>query len=241
MKDLHSHILMGIDDGSKDLQTSIEILKNAAKNNITDILLTPHYIKNSKYMANNEQKQKLLNELKQEMLSNGININLYLGNEVYINDDILYLIKSKQISTLNNSKYILIELPFMNQISNLKEIIFELIVNNYIPIIAHPERYQFVQENPIIIKELIDMGVLFQGNYKSLYGNYGKKAKKTLKILLKNNLIHFLASDIHCSNKDYEISKLKRKIKKIVKDEKKVYNLLENNFTKVINNEDIII
>lgn len=239
MKDLHCHILMGIDDGSSNLQESLNILSKAQEDGITDIVVTPHYIKNTTFAANNILKQQILNQLKEQMTINDIHINLYLGNEVYIDEEIITLIKNNEIATINNSRYILIELPMMNKILNLKAIIFELINNGYIPIIAHPERYKFVQNNPLILQELINMGVLFQGNYKSLFGSYGQHAKKTLKVLLENNLIHFLGSDTHKDSDDYKLKDLEKKLIKLVKDKKRVEELLENNFMKVINNEEI--
>ena len=129
----------------------------------------------------------------------------------------------------------------MNKLQNLKDIIFELIRHNYIPILAHPERYQYVQDNPLELQEYLDMGVLFQGNCKSLLGSYGKTAKKTLKILLKNNMIHFLASDIHRKEDNYNLEKVNKKLLKIVKDKQTVLNLLDRNFDKVIHNEEISI
>ena len=110
MIDLHSHILYGIDDGSKSLETSLEILSIAYTGGVTDIVVTPHYIKDSKYQANNTKKLELLNNLKQELKIRNININLYLGNEVYITEGIPELIKT-DISTINNSKYLLMEFP----------------------------------------------------------------------------------------------------------------------------------
>ena len=92
MKDLHSHILMGIDDGSKDIETSIAILKKAQKENVTDIMLTPHYIKGSIYNADNNKKKSILKQLQQEIKKENIDIKLYLGNEIYADDDILDLL-----------------------------------------------------------------------------------------------------------------------------------------------------
>lgn len=232
---------MGIDDGSKTIASSLEILKKAQTENITDIMLTPHYIKNSNYAASNKQKMELLEILKKEAKEHQIYINLYLGNEVYIDEDILTLIQKGEIATLNQSKYVLIELPFMNKIQNLKEIIFELIRNDYIPIIAHPERYQYIQKSPLELQEYLDMGVLLQGNYQSLLGVYGKEAKKTLKVLLKNNMIHFLASDIHRTKENYNLRKATKKLSKIIKNEETILNLLSRNFDKVIHNEEISI
>lgn len=241
MKDLHSHILSNIDDGSRSIEESLEILKKAERAGITDIMLTPHYIKNSNFSANNYQKMMNLNMLFGEVARAGININLYLGNEVYVDDNILYLLQMGEIATLNGTRYILIELPFMNRIQNLKQIIFELVRNGYVPIIAHPERYKFVQKNPEKLEEYMEMGALFQGNYQSLFNKYGRDAKKTLKILLKNNRIQFLASDVHKATDKFNTKKLYRKLKRIVKNKEKVEDLLSRNFDRVIHNDNISI
>lgn len=239
MKDLHSHILMGIDDGSKDINESIKILRQAQEKNITDIMLTPHYINNSIYNADNQKKKSLLLKLKEELKKEDININLYLGNEVYIDEDIVNLIKEKKISTLNDTRYVLIELPMREELKNDKEIIFNLITNNYIPVIAHPERYTYIQDDPNKIDKYIELGALFQGNYLSLYGNYGKSAQKTLKKLIKTNKITFLGSDIHKSSTDYKTEKLEKKLLKLTKNKEIVENLMNNNFEYLINNKEI--
>ncbi len=241
MKDLHSHILPAIDDGSRSIEESLEILKKAEKAGITDIMLTPHYIRNSNFTANNYQKMMNLNMLFQEVAREGINVNLYLGNEVYVDDNLLYLLQMGEIATLNGTKYILIELPFMNRIQNLKQIIFELVRNGYVPIIAHPERYRFVQKYPEKLEEYMEMGALFQGNYQSLFNKYGRDAKKTLKILLKNNRIQFLASDIHKGSEKYNAKKAYKKVKKIIKNKEKVEDLFNRNFDRVIHNDNISI
>lgn len=238
MKDLHSHLLFGIDDGCKDIGESITLLKNAQEQGITDLVLTPHYMENTKYNANNEEKNKRFEELKEEAKKAGIEINLYLGNEVYMTENFQDLLKQQEITTINNSKYLLIEFPLGNMLYNSKEILYDLVVSGYVPILAHPERYRIFQRHPDHIDEYLRMGVLLQGNYKSLYGKYGKDAKKTLIYFLKNNKITFLASDCH-HDKDFKIKKLKKKLKSITKSDNMVVDLLENNFNKVILNENI--
>ena len=84
MKDLHSHLLFGIDDGCKDIGESITLLKNAQEQGITDLVLTPHYMEETRYNCNNKEKNKRFEELKTEAKKEGIEINLYLGNEVYL-------------------------------------------------------------------------------------------------------------------------------------------------------------
>ncbi len=239
MKDLHSHILMGIDDGSKSLDESVAILKKAKKAGVTDIMLTPHYIKNSKFACNNKDKEELLNKLKKEMQNKKININLYLGNEIYIDSDIISLINKEEIKTLNDSRYILVELPLSREEDNAIKIFQKLIDKGYIVILAHPERYTYIQEDTSKLDDFLDMGVLMQGNYKSLLGKYGEDAEETLIELLKKDYIQFLASDIHHEKSEYHLTKAERKLLKIVKSKEKVKDLLERNFDKVVNNIEI--
>ena len=238
MKDLHSHILFGIDDGSNDISESISLLKSAEEQGITDLVLTPHYIEESKYTCNNEEKNKRFDELKQKAKENGVSINLYLGNEVFMTENFLELLEKKEIQTINNTRYILFEFPMSNMLYNSKEILYNLVVSGYVPILAHPERYKIFQKHPDHIDEYLRMGVLLQGNYKSLFGKYGSDAKKTLKYFLKKKKITFLGSDCH-HDTDFKLKKLKKKLKSLVKDDNIVEDLLENNFNKVILNENI--
>lgn len=238
MKDLHSHILYGIDDGSKDLSVSLDILRDAYNSGVTDILVTPHYIEDSKFSCNNKDKMKIMNKLKREIKKERIPINLYLGNEVYINDNILDLIKNKEVSTLNGSKYILIELPMGRMYNNTKNIFFELIRNGYVVILAHPERYKYLQDNMDLVDEFIEMGVLLQGNYRSLFKYYGKDARKTLKKLIKTHRISFIGSDIHRDD-GFNTKKLEKKIKRLTKNVEETKRILEDNFQCVIDNKDI--
>lgn len=238
MKDLHSHLLPGIDDGCKDIGESLTLLKAAQEQGITDLVLTPHYMENTKYNANNEEKNKRFEELKEEAKKAGIEINLYLGNEVYMTENFQDLLKQQEITTINNSKYLLIEFPLGNMLYNSKEILYDLVVSGYVPILAHPERYRIFQRHPEHIDEYLRMGVLLQGNYKSLYGKYGKEAKKTLIYFLKNKKITFLGSDCHHET-DFKLKKLKKKLKSLLKSDSMIEDLLENNFNKVILNENI--
>lgn len=238
MKDLHTHVMYGIDDGSRTLEESMTMLEKLSNEGVTDVMLTPHYIENSKYNCNNKNKKQLFKKIKQEAQRRGININIYLGNEIMVNNNIMNLFNT-EIATLNASKYLLIELPMEKEFDDLDLVIKELTNNGVIPIIAHPERYSYVKDNYKWLEEYLKMGVLFQSNYESLFGKYGKEAKKTIKKLLKHNMVHFLASDIHHESSKCNLKKLHKKLKRIIKSEDNINDLLNNNFTKVIKNEDI--
>ena len=228
MIDIHSHLLYGVDDGAKTIDESVDIIRNLYKNGITDIILTPHYIEYSSYNSNKKSNLEKLDSLKQELKEKGINVNLYLGNEIYINNNILSLLKKGEISSLNDSKYLLIELPMSGKYDNYIEIFKELIENGYKVILAHPERYNTFKKDINLIYELKNIGILMQCNIESILKIYGKDAYKTIKKLAKNKLINFIASDIH-HKKDYEyINKARNKFKKYYSDSE-IDDLLSNN------------
>ena len=237
MIDMHSHILPNIDDGSKNIEQSLQLLKEASDAGFTDIVSTSHYLEGY-YEEDVEKRKELLNIL---IDSSNTNLKLHLGSEIYISEKIVELIRENKASTINNSRYVLFELPMNNNVLYLKDIIFTLIENDFIPIIAHPERYSFVQKNPSMLIELIQMGVLFQSNYGSILGYYGKEAEKTVKILLKSNLVHFLGSDNHRSNTIYaDMNNILQELKKVIDDEK-IQLLTEINPRKIVNDEEIAI
>ena len=236
MIDFHSHILPGIDDGSRNLEQSIAMVNEAKKAGFTKIISTSHYMENY-YECNERDRRQLLKKVQENVQG----IELILGNEIYITNNIIELLQNGQASSINGTKYVLFEFPLITtRPMNDKEVIYRLVENGYIPIIAHPERYPFIQENPDYLFELEEMGALFQANYGSIIGMYGLKAKKTLKILLKNNLISFFGSDVHRPEQVYnKMPKIIKKLKKIISNEE-FEEFTEINPEKVLKNENII-
>lgn len=232
MIDFHSHILPQIDDGSKSFEETIRMLEEARDVGFQKIVSTSHYMEKY-YEFDEEQRFQLLKQI------NFQDIELYLGSEIYVTNEIVQLLKEKKASTINNSRYVLYELPMHSKNMNDKEIIYRLVENGYVPIIAHPERYSYVQEDTEYVDELAEMGALFQSNYGSIIGMYGERAKKTVKKLLKQNLIHFLGSDVHRAEQIYpKIPKIMKKLSKIVSQEK-LEELTTLNAQKVLNDEEI--
>lgn len=165
MIDTHSHILPGIDDGAKDISHSIRMAEKAKNAGFKGIICTSHYLKHNFELQRDDIK-KIFDNFKEELIKNDINIDVYIGNEVYVDDEITDLITSNCFHTINNTKYVLIELPMSHKIQYLDDIIFKIQNLNLIPIIAHPERYSYVQDNPNILVHLIENGVLFQSNFR---------------------------------------------------------------------------
>ena len=235
MIDIHSHLLYGVDDGAKTIEESLTILKNLSEIGYKKIILTPHYIDNTRYNSPKSENIKRLNILKEELKKNKIDLEIYLGNEIYIDDNIEEFLKNNLITTLNDSNYLLIELPMSGEYANYKEILNDLIRKDYKIILAHPERYLSFQKDFHKIEELEDLGVYFQSNMESILDRYGKGAKKTFKRLLKGHKINYLGTDIHHHKDDYQIYlKAKSKILKYISEEE-YQKLVSDNARKIIN------
>ena len=238
MIDFHSHIVFGVDDGARNIDESVKMIIEAEKAGFTDIIFTPHYMEGY-YEVSKDEISKRIELLKNEIDNNNLQIKLHQGNEVYITNNMGSLISEKKISTANGSKYVLFETPMRDEPINLLQVVYQILEAKKVPIIAHPERYLYIQENPNLVYELIDDGVLFQSNFGSLIGIYGKAAQKTLELLLKHNMIHFMGSDVHRPNSIYPIiDDAITQLKKIIPDYK-ISELTYGNALKVLNDEDI--
>lgn len=241
MIDIHSHILNNVDDGSNSLDNTLGILTKAEEAGFSDIILTPHYIEN--YYENTKSLIKnKIKELKQVLYKEDIVIELHQGNEIMLTENTPELVENCTISTLANSRYVLFELPFSNRMLNLEAIIYKLKELGCIPILAHPERYTYIQENPSSMIELIKMGVLVQCNYGSFEGLYGKSAKRTAEILLENKLVHFLGTDTHKQGYIYEnIDQILKNLDNIANDDKYINEITTVNPKKILNDLDIYV
>lgn len=222
MIDIHTHVLPGIDDGSESLEVSVHILEKMASLGFKYVVATPHYITGSSFKCNNEKKTSLIKELQKELDDKGIDITIFLGNEVYIDHEILSLIDKNEIAVINGNKYLLIELPRNGKINDLNELIFTLRTRDIVPIIAHPERYICLQEDTSLVDEIVEHGALLQVNFESINGKYGKDTKKLALYLLKHKKLHFLASDIHHEDSEFfsNFNALKKEIIKMIGEEK---------------------
>lgn len=219
MIDLHTHVLPNTDDGSKKLEQSLNMLREAKEAGFNIICCTPHYLE-QKCLKTRKENIQTIKSLREAVKENGINVKLLLGNEIYIYEKILEELESNKISCIGKSNYLLIELPMKQEIKYIDEVFLKIIGKGYRIIIAHPERYTYVQKDPNYLVKLIKMGIYFQGNYLSIIGGYGKPAEKTIKTLLKNNLIHILATDSHSDNSIYKkMDEINKKINKIIDEE----------------------
>ena len=197
MVDIHSHIINEIDDGSKSIEMTINMLKKAEESGTTDIIATPHFMR-GRFDVEYKDVIKRAEELKKIVKENNIHINIYVGQEVYYSKNLLEYYNDKIIGTINNTKYMLIELPMLEfNIDEVINTIYELQIRGIVPIIAHPERYKPFIKKPSMINKLINEGMLFQMNTGSIVGDFGKDVKKTAAKYLEHNVYSFIGSDAH--------------------------------------------
>lgn len=220
--DIHSHILPGIDDGSKSLVDSLAILIGLKFQGFSEVILTPHYVPDTIYTSTRAKNLAIFRKLEQawteyekacdqESVRLGdeppFKLKIHLGNEIYIDRQISELLKKKQISPLADSKYLLIELPMSGEFDDFEDIFDSLRLDGHQVILAHPERYSSTHHDSSILERLHENGVLFQCNYGSFIGQYGKNSQRLAKKLAKNRLIFALGTDIHRPRDYSEIAK----------------------------------
>jgi len=196
MVDIHSHIIPRIDDGSKSMEMTLEMLKNAEKEGTKEIVATPHYL--LEYgEATIEEVKNYVKEINAVLESEKIDLKVYSGQEVYFTEKIIKDYIEGNIGTINDSMYMLIEFPMNNFENNIFDVLYELQVRNIIPIIAHPERYKPFIKKPVLINDFINQGYLFQVNVGSIMGKFGEDVRKTANLFLSNHIYNFIGSDAH--------------------------------------------
>lgn len=194
--DLHSHILPGVDDGAKTIESSIAMAEKAVEEGITTIIATPHH-QHPNFQTDGTFVVDAVAELNQELKKQHIPIHVLPGQEIRINGDIVQELGNGSSLSLASSKYVLIEFPTNDIPAYSKRLLYELSVAGYIPIIAHPERNKVFLESPDKLYELIKNGALGQVTSSSLTGYFGKDIQTFSEQLIEANLVHVLASDAH--------------------------------------------
>lgn len=220
MIDFHTHILPNIDDGARNIDETFTLIKEAKKAGFTQIVTTSHYMENY-YETDTPEREVWLKAICENLQAKNIDIKLYIGNEIYMTDNIIKLLEEGKASTINNTSYVLFEMPLNAEPLNLYDVIYEMLQYKLVPILAHPERYSFVQKEPELIYDLIQKGVYMQSNYGSILGQYGEKAQIIVRKFFENNMIHFLGTDVHRQNTIYpKVPQALSEIRDIIGEEK---------------------
>lgn len=238
MIDIHSHILPNIDDGARSIEETFHLIQEAQEAGFEAIIATSHYMEGY-YETDTPEREVWINAIYENLQAKNIDVKLFLGNEIYMSENIIKLLEEGKASTINDTSYVLFELPLNVEPLNLYDVIYEMQEYKIVPILAHPERYTFIQKEPELVYELIQKGVLMQANYGSIIGQYGEKAKIIVKKFLENNMIHMLGSDVHRENTIYpKIPAILSELNELIGEEK-LKELTTTNPKLVLNNKRI--
>tara|TARA_B110000503_G_C7150813_1_gene415079 strand:+ start:724 stop:1470 length:747 start_codon:yes stop_codon:yes gene_type:complete len=218
--DLHSHLIPAIDDGSKSLDDSINMIRTFKEMGYQKIITTPHVMSDF-YKNTPEIILGGLEKVKAELERQNIEIEIEAAAEYYLDETLEPQVKGGKLLTFGKN-YLLFELPFMAEPPNLASFIFELQTNGYVPILAHPERYGFYYKEFDKYRDLKEKGVHLQLNILSLVGHYGPEAQKIAERLIDEGLISFLGSDCHNTmhQQEIEIARTKPYFHKLLNSDK---------------------
>ncbi len=195
-RDIHSHILPGVDDGFSDINDSIEAIKRLSDKGVRELVLTPHinpeiFHKNSESFLR-EQYEQFISHIPSE-----IEMSISLAAEYMIVPGFEKRSSDPSLLLYEDNESILVEMSYLYRSPNLEDAIFNLLMDGKKPILAHPERYTYMADCLEDFDKLAESGCRFQMNYLSLTGGYGPQSMKILSYLKKQNLYSFSATDLH--------------------------------------------
>jgi len=194
--DMHSHLLPGIDDGSPDLPTSLRLIRGMMDLGYSKLITTPHIMgdmyKNTPEIINGKL-ELLRNAVKEE----GLNVEINAAAEYFLDDHVERILKTGEPLLTISGKMVLVEFSLAYPSHGLKDILFNLQMQGYLPVIAHPERYIYLERNKEFYEELKDIGCLFQLNLLALTGHYGKSVQDLANYLAKKEYYDLVGTDLH--------------------------------------------
>ena len=195
MIDIHTHILPHFDDGPPDMETSIGMGRIAVEEGITTIISTSHSAE--ALDAGREEMETRLQEVRDAWQAEGIGVNLHLGMEIYLTPQTPADLEAGRLWSLAGSRYLLVELPFRLWPAFADEVMFDLQLRGYTPILAHPERYTAIAHDPNRMYELAERGILSQVTGAAFLGEHGHESQRCAQSLVRYGLAQFISSDAH--------------------------------------------
>lgn len=193
--DLHSHLIPNIDDGSQSVEQSISMIKRLKSLGFKKLITTPHI--HPSYPNTPEIILSGLEKLQRQLVHHHIEIELEAAAEYFVDESFQSRIKENRPILSFGAKHVLVESSFLNKPVFFESVMFDLLSKGFTPVLAHPERYRFLEGRIDWLEELKSMGVLLQVTLGSIGGYYGTTPERIGKLLLRNKMVDFLGSDIH--------------------------------------------
>ncbi len=193
---MHSHLLPGIDDGSPDMATSLKLVRGMTELGYYKLITTPH-IMGDMYPNSRDTILQKLDQLREAVRTEGIAVEINAGAEYFLDDFVARLLKANEPLLTISGNMVLTEFSLAWKPHGIKEILFEMQMQGYQPVIAHPERYIYLQQNKEFYEELKEIGCLFQLNLLALSGHYGKSVQDLAQYLVKKKHYELVGTDLH--------------------------------------------
>tara|TARA_B100000029_G_scaffold37697_1_gene35455 strand:+ start:990 stop:1778 length:789 start_codon:yes stop_codon:yes gene_type:complete len=240
MIDFHNHIIPNLDDGSKSVEMSLNMLKEAESQGITDIVNTVHYQhpkmekKDTSYKFIKEE----INKFQKIVYDNNIDIKIHAASEVFFKFNLTEILDNP-ITTFANGKYMLIEFQRLSFPKGYEDEIFKIQLKGITPIIAHPERYRGIQKDINLAKKWIDQGYIIQIDCASIIGGFGKETQIAAIELLENGLCHLIGSDAHNDkNRNFLLKQAFLEIEKNIGSKSK--NIIMDNSKRILDKKSCL-
>ena len=196
MYDLHAHILPALDDGATSEDVSLEMAAVAARSGTSVIVATPH-MKDVNECSSVAKAKALCSDLASKIRGGGTDLELVMGMETHVVPELPEMLKDGRALPINGTKYALVEMPFFGHPNYLEETLFGVQILGIVPVLAHPERIELVQQRPEILRDFVGRGMLSQITAGSLLGDFGSDVRRFTEDLVRNELAHLIASDCH--------------------------------------------
>lgn len=194
--DMHSHMIPGVDDGAPDVDASMQMLRGFAALGYKKVITTPHILWEM-YPNTAETISPGLHQLKQEIAKEGLGIELEAAAEYFLDEHFVEDLKANKPLLPISGNQVLVEISTINAPFDFQEVIFEIQLRNYVPVIAHPERYIYLKSSKPVFDDLKNAGCLFQLNLLSLGGHYGNGVQELAEYLVKKEYYDYIGTDMH--------------------------------------------
>ena len=239
MIDIHCHILPDFDDGASNLDESLEMAEMAVNSGVSQIIATPHFRGTMDFLDNRIMIDRRFQTLNTAIQEAGLPLRLHLGAEILCLSETARLAAEHQLPTLGNTNYVLTEFYFDESFHFMDDMLFQITRCGYRPVVAHPERYNAIQREPMLLHRWAEIGYVLQLNKDSILGNLGFRAEQTAHEILSMGLGHLFASDAHHAySRTPHMGSLRHWVNECC-DAAYATALLEDNPHKVLHNQPI--
>jgi tyrosine-protein phosphatase YwqE len=194
--DIHSHLLPGIDDGVETFDESLEVVNGFISLGYTRLITTPHIMQDY-YRNEPEEIRELAALLQSKIYDRGWDITVEAAAEYYLDEGLMEKLENEDELLTFGNNYLLFETSFINKPIYIEEFLFKTMSRGYTPVMAHPERYAYIHNEPNLLQTLMDRGMLSQVNANSFAGYYSKEVKKMARRIIDSGLVNFVGSDCH--------------------------------------------